>query len=208
MSGHVERQVALISQASEMLADKDIAPYFKLRTLLTRQDKKNRTAFKKTFARFYGLNSAGLTDSFKKRYFELLFELDLAQYSTPPYESLLKDLYRIKRRQGDHALAASFVSKMVAIHDDSRPLYDRHVSGFFGITVPTNGSRDFRIAGFVANLDHIRHQYQNWCKTEQVKGLIASLQSRTPQLANCHPIRICDFLVWTVGRHQIGKPKK
>ncbi len=204
----MNQQMILLSQAARILQQREVSPYFELRSLILKQDRKSRAAFKRIFSTYYGLNAAGLTDAFKKRYFDLLFGLDLSIHEAPPYETVLKALYKIKRRKKDRALQASFVSKLISIHDESHPLFDRHVSGFFGISVPTSGALDFRISGFVENLDHIRNQYREWCENEQVKELIAELKLRIPQLTNCHAIRICDFLVWTIGRHKIGSPSK
>src|SRR5688572_17165467 len=100
----------------------------------------SRGEFERTFCSFYGLKAGGLTDKFRQRYFDLLFGLKLSPGSQPPYEKLLLELHAIKRHKGDLVLPASFVSKLVALHDDSRPLFDRHVSNFFGVAMPALGS--------------------------------------------------------------------
>lgn len=198
----------LVSRAAQRLAESDIAPYFALREILARNEKRERRLFRKQFAKYYGLNAAGITDAFKTRYFELLFDLKLDPDIPPPYKELLLELYPIKRRKGDKVLAASFVSKLIAMHDESRPLFDRHVSHFFGLDVPSAGPLEFRIAGFIANLDIIRGHYLAWCKVNEFRSVIAALKNRIPSLASCHDVRICDFLVWTVGRQRIGAPPK
>jgi hypothetical protein len=204
----LQLQLGLVSEAAQRLSESDIALYFTLREMLARNDKRDRRLFRKQFAKYYGLNSAGVTDTFKTHYFELLFDLKPDPNIPPPYERLLLKLHPIKRRKGDKVLAASFVSKLVGMHDESRPLFDRHVSRFFGFTVPTAGSLEFRIAGFVANLDAIRGYYLAWCKKHEFRSVLTALQKRIPSLASCHDVRICDFLVWTVGRQRIGAPPK
>jgi hypothetical protein len=198
----------LVSQAAQKLAESGIGPYFALREMLARNEKGERRLFREQFAKYYGLNAAGVTDTFKTRYFELLFELKLDPDIPPPYERLLLELHPIERRQGGNILAASFVSKLVALHDESRPLFDQHVSRFFGLYVPSVGSLKFRIAGFVANLDIIRGHYLAWSKEAEFRSVLAALKNKIPSLESCHQVRICDFLVWAVGRQRIGAPPK
>lgn len=204
----LQLQVDLVSQAAAQIRESDIAPYFELRDMLLRNEGHERPLFREQFAKFYGLNAAGVTDIFKARYFELFFDLRVQPGVLPPYEALLLALHPIKRRKGDNILAASFVSKMVAMHDESRPLFDRHVSHFFGIDVPSAGSLEFRIAGFVANLDAIRGRYLAWNRERKFLSIAMALKKRISRLTSCHDVRICDFLVWTVGRQRIGAPSK
>jgi len=204
----LQLQLDLVSQAAQRLAESDIEPYFALREMLARNEKRECRLFREQFAKYYGLNAAGVTDTFKTRYFELLFDLKLHPDIPPPYEQLLLELHPIKRRKGDNVLAASFVSKLVAMHDESRPLFDRHVSHFFGLYVPSAGPLEFRIAGFVSNLDTIRGYYLAWSKEPEFRSVIAALKNKIPSLESCRDVRICDFLVWTVGRQRIGAPPK
>jgi len=195
-------QLDVLSQASEHLAADDFAPYLQLRRLLRDESAESREEFRSTFESYYGLKAGGVTDAFRDRYFEILYGLEL-QEGTDPYTPILKDLYQIPRHKGDRALAASFVSKLVAIHDETRPLLDRHVSGFFGICVPQNGGIDFRIAGLVSNLGWLGQIYRDWSQSDQVLDIIAKLLGRHPSLEACAIPRLADFLVWTVGRKKL-----
>ena len=144
----------LLRQAVKRLQPTAFAKYFTLQSLLRSTRTSDRKEFQKQFTIHYRLNTGGLTEAFKERYFELLFSCKPCG-QTDPYTSLLLELYRFPRRKGDLALQASFVSKLVAIHDESRPIFDIHVSNFFGMSVPKVGNVEFRIAGFVANLERI-----------------------------------------------------
>jgi hypothetical protein len=99
------------------------------------------------------------------------------------------------------------VSKLVAIHDESRPLYDRHVRNFFGIWKPGIGSTDFQISGFIKNLSLIQQEYQSWSSDDDFKIILNCAQNKIPELKKCHENRICDFLVWTAGRNKLGNEK-
>lgn len=199
----VEPHVDLLAKAAHIWKPSDAREYFELRRLLRGRGAVDRAEFKRRFSNYYRLHTGGLTDDFKKRYFELLFAYKVPRGDADPYTSLLLELYKFPRRQGKPALQASFVSKLVAIHDESRPIHDVHVSRFFGLAPPALGSVRFRIAGFVANLEHIRERYDQWSGDPRVREIVGPLLEQDQELRNCHWSRVCDFLVWTVGAHKI-----
>ena len=136
------------------LREENISPYMELKRLLTDKPGGYQREFRRIFETYYGLNAGGVTDAFKDRYFELLFGLKIQDQDDPhdpdPYGTL-----RNSQAQGlDKALQCSFVSKLVAIHDESYPIFDRHVSDFFGITRPLQRKHRFQGCGAfsVANL--------------------------------------------------------
>jgi hypothetical protein len=192
----------LLAKASNEIRSSDFTGYFELKRLLVSKRAVDRREFQTQFATYYRLHSGGLTEEFKRRYFEHLFAFESVRQKDP-YTPILLDLYSFPRLKGDYTIQASFVSKLVAIHDESRPLYDRHVSKFFGVTVPSVGPVEFRIAGFVANLQRIRDYYDAWAVDPHFKRITQALFVKHPQLQTCHPSRVCDFLVWTVGDKEI-----
>lgn len=203
----VAQQIVILREAATHLSALDVAPYFRLKQLLHSQKEHDRLTFRTTFAKFYGLNAGGLSETLKNRYFERLFSLRLTLNHEPPYAELLQELYEFKRRKGDQVLGVSFVSKLVAMHDESRPLYDRHVRNFFGLSKPGLGSVEFQIAGFIYNLGIIRNHYQTWGTEPDFNHLLKPLLERIPPLKHCHLNRLCDFLVWTAGRKKLGNSK-
>jgi hypothetical protein len=88
----------------------------------------------------------------------------------------------------------------VAIHDDSRPIYDKHVGDFFGIYPPSLGPIGFRIERFVQNLETIRCIYTAWSQDHKFEELRLRVLAKVPDFKDSHPVRICDALVWTTGR--------
>jgi len=191
----------LLTKAAERIEPDAFAKYFTLRDLLASGRRKDRDAFRKLFTSYYRLQIGGLTEAFKDRYFELLFDCS-PKGRKDPYTPLLLELYKFPRRQHDQTLQGSFVTKLVSIHDESRPIYDRHVSDFFGLRVPSIGPTAFRIAGFVANLAHIQKHYEDWEADRRFRGLQAALVRKQPRMEKCHPNRVCDFLVWTIGANR------
>jgi hypothetical protein len=150
------------------------------------------------------LNIGGLTTDWKNRFFELLFNCETHKV-LDPYTPILTELYNFPRLKGDHILAFSFVSKLVAIHDESRPIFDAHVSNFFGLRAPSIGPTEHRISGFLANLNYIQKTYEAWSIDHRFTPLLKNLTARYSDLSTCHHSRLCDFLVWTIGRMNIGK---
>jgi hypothetical protein len=203
MSEPNKYQLILLREATMHLEETNVSPYLTLRYLLTKKPAGFQAEFRRIFESYYGLNSGGLTEAFKNRYFDLLFGLEIQDHDDP-HTRILAELYEIPRRKGDKALQCSFVSKLVAIHDESYPIFDRHVSDFFGISVPSNWSLDFRIAGFMENLKHLRNTYQCWSEDSEFQKILLTLKQRHPYLNGCTTPRIADFLVWTVGHNKLG----
>ncbi len=166
---------------------------------------KARAEFCKVFADFYGLNAAGLGPVWKAHYFKLLFALQKG--AQDPYTPLLLDLHEIKLLNGHQALEFSFVSKLVTTHDESQPIYDKHVLAFFGVKAPGPGSQQERIAEFRHILATVRGHYASWVVDPRFAPLRKTLVDTEPELANSHPHRLCDMLVWTVGGKRIGVPQ-
>jgi hypothetical protein len=188
----------LLAKAAKQIKPTDFAEYFELKRLVRSRDPKIRKDFQRRFANYYRLHVGGLTAAFKRRYLTLLVG-HKSRGKKDPYTPLLLELYRFRRRKGDRVIHASFVSKLVAMHDESRPLFDKFVSRFFGLTVPSVGSVEFRIAGFVSNLERIGDTYKSWAKDRRFCRIVKTLFRKHPQLKTCHPSRVCDFLVWKVG---------
>lgn len=192
----------LLEEAAERIEKGAFAEYFELKRLLASTDPQDRLAFQKRFATYYRLRIGGLTDAFTRRYFELLFACTPVGQGDP-HTPLLLDLYRFHRRKGDQTIQASFVTKLVSIHDESRPIFDRHVSHFFGMGVPSVGTTEFRVAGFVSNLQRIQGHYESWATDPRFCDIKTALLRKQPKLNDCHPSRLCDFLVWTAGDQKL-----
>jgi hypothetical protein len=195
----------LLAKAANCWKPSDPDEYFELRRLLARRRSRDRAEFVRRFAKYYRLHTGGLTEAFKQLYFERLWNFKMPSDEADPYTPLLLEFYEVRRRQGDHALQASFVSKLIAIHDESRPIYDVHVSNFFGMTPPPFGPVMFRVAGFVENLQAVRERYAAWATASRFASIVQPLLERDERLRRCHPARLCDFLVWTVGAKGIAR---
>jgi len=204
MSDPKPYQLQLLREARHHLKDKDIAPYLRLKRLLAEKPVNYEVEFRRVFASYYGLNVAGLSPAFKDRYFERLFGLRLRP-GVDPYTPLLRELHEIPGLNGKQGLHCSFVSKLVSIHDETRPIFDHHIGNFFGLAVPADGSVDFRIAGFLWNLERLSKIYERWSHNPDVQEIVAAVVREHPGLAACAFPRIADQLVWTVGSYKLAE---
>ena len=196
--------VPVLDQAARQLIKSDVSPYVKLRQFVLGGMSGDAKEFKHRFSNYYGLNYAGLTPQFKETYFRILFA-HRPHTEDDPYTPILRCLYDIQTFKRTNIVAASFVSKLVAIHDETRPLYDSRVEAFFGIGVPVSKLPEFRIAGFVQNLCVIRSRYEVWQRSPEIARIIERARHTMPQLADTHPNRICDFLVWHAAPKKVGQ---
>lgn len=180
--------------------------YLNLRNLL--QTPNTRGEFRSKFAAHYGINAARPSKQWRDRYFEILFDFQ-TELPADAHVYALRELYEVQSQKGRHKLHLSFVSKLVAIHDETHPIFDQNVKNFFGLCAPEIGSLDFRIAGFMQNLGEIRLRYNAWMEHGRFAATIENLRDTIPGMDDCHHIRICDFLVWWVGaHHSIDRKKK
>ena len=188
-----ELRLRALRRAARLLDERSLKRYFELRQHLL-QKKSHRKEFEKAFMAFYKLNNARLGKPLLKKYFDLLFDADPGASGWPDFAPILKAL---KPR-----FQASFASKLVATRDESWPMFDRHVANFFGVKIPATGSEHYRTAVLTSHLSTIRKTYIAWANGA-LKEELERLRARIPDLATAHPVRLCDFLVWTAGRKNL-----
>ena len=191
-----------LRRAERLLLNREFQPYLELKARLpaARLHTEVRSEFRKIFCKYYGLNTAGLTDAFKDRYFEILLTEDVV----PDYTLLLNILSEIPRKKGDFALPFSFVSKLVAMQKENCPIYDRHVLRFFGAKAPgPRLPKEHRIEWFVHFMRGVAADYRDWLGNAQVQAVLNRLKEQHPSLVQCHYSRLIDLLVWKVGNRKI-----
>ena len=204
MSAINPEQLRLLKLSAERLSGKDYKKYLELRELLMKKPPGYRSAFEPLFRSFYGMNRAQLGYSFLKAFFDHLFTLG-KPINGNSYRRILSDLAKHKRKKGDAAIQFSFVSKLVAINDESQPIIDKHISDFFGISAPRTGGPQFRINGFIENLNLLKSIYGAWKSEPAVERLLAKIRRKKHDLSGTTDERILDLLVWQVGRHKLWK---
>ena len=199
-----ERHVVVLDMAESWMFHSDFCPYLELKSLLPADSAEARRKFRSLFTSFYGFNSAGLTEEFKEKFFEILHDGNVVVNERPDYRGILVQLSRIKRKKGDHMLPFSFVSKLVAMHREASPIYDRHVLAFFGKSPPAASvAKATRIEWYERFLDSVASSYETWSNDSRVAEILDRLKRRDDELAGCHVVRLVDFLVWKVGNQRL-----
>jgi hypothetical protein len=199
-----QRHIDALDEAEKLMFHSDFCPYLELKSLLQDASSHARARFRSLFIRYYGLNVGGLTDAFKERFFAILFAGNVIVNGQPDFPTILNELSLIPRRKGDCAMPFSFVSKLVAIHLETSPIYDRHVLNFFKEKAPASAKpKATRIEWYVGFLNRVAADYAAWAKDERVTPILNRLKARDQQLVQCDDIRLMDFLVWKVGNQKL-----
>lgn len=199
-----KKHIDAFDKAEPLILEKDYKVYLDLKELLLESSPSSRAQFRTKFVNYYGMNTAGLTDAFKDRYFEILFSGNLLVKGHIDFTTILNDLSVIPGRRGHCALHFSFVSKLAGIHLETSPIYDRHVLNFFnGNPPPSMRPKQHRILWFVNFLKQVADDYAVWATDERVIQIMERFKSRDARLASCHPNRLLDYLVWKVGNKKL-----
>jgi len=208
-----KRHIDALDLAEKLMFHSDFCPYLELKELFTDATPHARSQFRYLFTDYYGLNAGGLTDAFRDRFFEILFGGNVIVNGQPDFAAILNELSGFTRKKGDFAMQFSFVSKLVGMHRESRPLYDSHVQDFFGEYAPsrhtnhlrqeTSQSKQDRITWFIGFLDRIAKDYAAWAQDVRIVPIINRLKARDGRLALCDVIRLVDFLVYKVGNQRL-----
>lgn len=195
-----QKHIEALDKAEKWMFHSDFCPYLELKELLHDETPEAHDRFRSLFINYYGLNTGGLTDEFKNRFFGILFGTKVIVNGRPNFSGIFDELSGIKRKKGDYAMQFSFISKLVSIHLESSPIYDKHVLDFFGEKASAaSTSKKERIEWFEGFLDRVSMCYQEWAKDERIKPILTNLKARDDKLKNCHDVRLLDFLIWKVG---------
>ena len=196
-----DRHIRALSEAERLIDDSDLSAYLKIKEMFSRCVSRTRGDFESTFARHYGFGAARVIQEFKEKFFSILFGKDVLRNGEPQFEAILESLRIIPRGKRDHGLQFSFVSKLVGLHDESSPIYDRHVLSFFGKQPPPSSwQRGLRFTWFRDFLRDVRDSYISWENDAEVGRLLEKLKQRNEGLNGCHVVRLLDLLVWTAGK--------
>ena len=199
-----QNHITALDTAESRMAPRDFCRYLALKALLPNASDPARKQFRSLFTNYYGLNAGGLRDEFKDRFFKILFDGKVIVKGQPDYPTILNELSIIPRTKGDCAMPFSFVSKLVAIHYEASPIYDRHVLNFFKRKAPTAATpKDERIKWYVDFLNEVATDYTAWAKDMRVTPILGRFKARDQRLAQCNNIRLIDFLVWKVGNQKL-----
>lgn len=195
--------------AEQHLEPKNFAPYLRLKELLHDKSPDARAEFRKTFKSFYMMRpGTGASPAFDQRFFEILFSFNPLADPNRDFSAIVGELAPIKDPRGRTRLQFSFVSKLVAIHQEASPIYDKHVKNFFGESNPPYRLHAAGRIAYVADfLEFVAGRYKGWSQDPRLAAILDRVRDRDPRLWNCDAVRLVDFLVWRVGNLAQKKPQ-
>ncbi|MGA2077274.1 MAG: hypothetical protein ABSH52_27625 [Terriglobia bacterium] len=199
-----QRHFEALEKAEALMLRSDFCPYLDLKELFRDRSDLGRARCRSLFINFCRLGVGGLTEDFKKKFFEILFSEEVIVNGKPDFFNILNDLSGYERRNDDFAIPFSFVSKLVGMHCESSPIYDRHVVAFFHAKPPLpSAGKESRINWFIGFLAEVTKSYHDWANEERVKPVLERLKVFDSRLSKCHEVRLMDFLVWKTGKEKL-----
>ncbi|MEL3961886.1 hypothetical protein MKZ01_11455 [Lysinibacillus endophyticus] len=113
----------------DILEEESVAVYVFLYNEFLKGDVTLNPVFQFMYRSFYRLDNAGLTSEFKTAYFELMQQYRNKDNINP--KEIIEELYKYKRRKGDHSIQFSFTTKLINMIDPTYPIYDSEVARVF-----------------------------------------------------------------------------
>jgi hypothetical protein len=199
-----QKHIDALDQAETLMFHSDFCPYLELKEMFPDASPLARHRFRILFTSYYILTVGGWTDAFRDRFFEILFGGNVIVNGQPDFPAILNDLCLIPRIQGDCPMPYSFVSKLVGIHRENSPIYDRYVLAFFGQKAPAASVlNQNRITWYLGFLRQVATDYATWAQDARVIPILDRLKARDQRLAQCDPVRLLDFLIVKVGNQKL-----
>ena len=94
----------------------------------------------------------------------------------------------------------SFVTKLISFINESSPIYDKHVSSFFGISTTRISDKYLRISTFTRNMKSLQKLYSQIATSKKILEIKKIFEEYDERYKNVHINRIIDFLVWNYGK--------
>ncbi|MCX7009285.1 MAG: hypothetical protein NTY53_18905 [Kiritimatiellaeota bacterium] len=157
--------------------------------------------FQFLFRSFYGMENAGLTPDFKKRYFEIMQE---NRSKLPNIEKICNELKHYTNLKGQETIQFSFVTKLANALYENSPIYDAQVAILFHFSPPSN--HDTRLEKYMEYYERIKLDYEQAKAEGALKSCLAEFDTRFGNLT-IPELRKFDFICWAAGKHEIFKKK-
>jgi hypothetical protein len=107
--------------------------------------------FQFVYRSFYLLDRAGLTDAFKKKYFETM---EAARGKSVDIRSLARAFFDVPNAKGQNSLQFSFATKLAHTIDNTYPLYDAKVATCFLFRATNIKDLDKHVRGLLQRIFH------------------------------------------------------
>ena len=151
--------------------------------------------FKFMFRSYYRLDNAGLSDSFKDKYFQLLDD------KVSDLKTILEVLYDIKTLRGYNTVQFSFASKLLHTIDNSNPIFDSNI-GFIIGDKPGGMRKDEKISSCTEFYKKMIILYMELIKHSEIQSYISEFKATCKKYTSIDisDIKILDFMLWSLGK--------
>lgn len=183
------------------LKQKDIDKYCYIKNRFEEGGILNDLKFQSVFKQFYIMNSAGLSNDWKKHFFKLLSDKQC------DLKNILSQLYKIPRLDGAHSVQFSFSTKLLHTINNEKPIYDRMV-GIVVNKIVAGLNKAEKIQSCLEIYDFLERLYSILAKSEKIKSVINEFRSKfNVGRQDMSDVKVLDFIIWSLGNIK-GKSNK
>ncbi len=176
------------------LKQKDVDTYCYIRKTFENNHILNNSEFQFKFKKFYIMNSAGLSDEWKNRFFELL----LAKRDDLKYT--LFELYKIPRRDGKYSVQFSFATKLLHTVNNENPIYDKMIGEVADKKVEGSNSNE-KIDSCIKIFNFLNGLYSGLINDGKVERVISEFRLRfNVSHKDISDAKVLDFMMWSLGK--------
>jgi len=174
--------------------DLDIHTYLTLLDIFRNTDVGQDAEFQGKYCKYWRLYGAGLDQSFRASYFELME--GLKGKPIPNIEEVTRTLHEVpSNKKGRKTLQLSFASKLLHTLDPRRPIYDSMVATFYSFTVPKR-SFEVKLQSFLSFYGFLVIEYKRVLSNGSIQQPIAHFRHRFSVSDEYTDEKIIDTLVW------------
>lgn len=146
--------------------------------------------FQREYKIFYRLNTAGLSDEQKQRYFELLSN------KVDRLETILDELYKMPTRKNLHSIQFSFATKLLHTLDADQPIYDSNVGKMFNLKV-AGSNKEQKIRSRLEIYNFLKNAYRSLLSDSRIMSLISEFREEFGyDEDDMSDTKVLDFIIW------------
>ncbi len=174
----------------------DIRTYLTLMGRFRNVNVVENTEFQAKYCKYWRLYGAGLSQSFRASYFELME--GIRGRPIPNIGEVTSILYEVpSNKNGRKTIQFSFASKLLHTLDPHQPIYDSMVATFYRFSVPApTKSFEARLRSFLSFYDFLCTEYKNVLGNELLQQSITRFRHQFSLPSEYTDEKIIDTLVW------------
>jgi|SRR3989344_5180928 len=155
--------------------------------------------FRFTYRSFYRMDSAGLTEELKSRYFDFLKEKETS------LQKILEDLHKIKTEKKINTYQFSFATKLLHTIDNNLPIYDSQINYLFKF--PGIKKNESPIQWRINTYNSLKEKFYILLNDNQIKLKIKEFKKKF-NADIISDLKMLDFMLWSLGKRLQRDKKK